>query len=278
MDQISILSLVLVSFPEAVLLSLFGILLVGKHKFLYVKSNYIRIIIYAIIIPVSTYFTRRVVSNVVEIILISIFISALLYIFILRFKFYESILAAIIGFFAFLTIQTVTTIAVMALSGLSINAAYLNDLTRFLVVLPERIVEVAFVLISLKCKIKIIDFEGVTIKRKVYYIQLFVYIISIGTLLFLSVIMVNAIFFDNTNSTNIMHSNLTRFNIYLTLFVTIILTLAVRSINESYKSKSALSNNELLQSLNYIMDLLKQENYQEATKVTENLKSHIESK
>jgi TRAP-type C4-dicarboxylate transport system permease small subunit len=122
--------------------------------------------------------------------------------------------------------------------------------------LPERIIEIVIILFSHRFNLKIIDLESATAKRKEYIIQIVVYIISICTLLILSYTMVKVIINENNSITDSTNQVLLRINIYMALFVTFVLTIAMRSITEHYKKKNTLNNNEIIQSLDYIKGLI----------------------
>ncbi|MCX7749092.1 MAG: hypothetical protein N2645_19705 [Clostridia bacterium] len=273
LDNISIPSLILVSFPEAILTALLGILSIGKSEYLNKKYNILRILLYAIISSTSIYFIRRNVSNEIENIVVNIFLSSLLFIFIVRFKFYESILAVLFGFIITIVAE-IAFLPIFTITGMDVDAVRNTDYLRFLVTLPIRFLEIFIFIIGYRYKIRIIDIEGTAVKKREYYIQLIVYMLSIGTLVFLGILMAKISLVDQNNivaSTAI----LLRLNIYLSLFVTVVLTLTIRNTHEFYKNKTSLSNNEFLQNLEYISDLIEQMNYSEAQEAVESLKTHI---
>lgn len=276
MDQISLPSLVFASFPEGIVVAILGLLCIGKANYIKEINNIIRIILFGVIYAVAAYYIRRIANNVIENSLIYLILICLSYIFIMRLKFYESIMASILGFVVVIfVIQTISLVAVMQIFSINLNDVYESDILRFLITLPERFLE--FIIIYLGCRfnIRIIDFESTTVKKKEYYIQLFVYIVSISTLIFLVVIMANTIFFNDTKSLQSTDIVLIRLNIYLSLFVTIVLTLAIKSTRDFYKAKSTLNNNEILQSLEYIQNLIDNKDYANATKTISILKSRL---
>lgn len=279
MDQISIPSIIFVSFPEVLLVAILGILSIGKFTYLKNRSNYVKILGFSIITAVSSYFIRRAVSTEVESLLVFLIIICLLFIFVLRLKFYESILATLLGLTIFIIVEMVCLILITAITGITLDQTYTsNDLMRIYISIPERIVQVVLIALSLKFKIKVVDMQSADIKRKEYYLQLFVYIVSIGTLIFLAILMGKTLLFDNGNLMSATNTLLLRLNIYLSLFVTVILTLAIRSTHEFYKNKNTLSNNELLQSLEYISNLIEERNLNEAKNAVSSLKHHITKK
>lgn len=274
-DQISILSIFLVSFPEAVIVSTLGILSIGRFSYFNNKYNYVRIFLYAIVSAVSAYFVRRYVTSEIELTFVNLILICLSFIFIIRLKFYESVMATIFGFIILLVTEILCLIPTTTITGVKLDEVYINDLTRFLIFLPERVIQILLIKLSLHKKIKIIDLEYTNVKMKEYYIQLIVYIISIGTLMFLAVAMARLLVFGDANIMDSGNTIMFRINIYLSLFVTLVLTLAIRSTHEFYKNKATLSNNEFMQSLDYISTLVQEKNYSEAKNAIDNLKTHI---
>ncbi|MCX7922751.1 MAG: hypothetical protein N3B21_12195 [Clostridia bacterium] len=275
MDYISIPIIVFASFPEAIIVTLFGIIAIGKVNYIKSSGNLFRIFLVASLAAISTYFIRRSVGNEIENLLISIFIVTILYIVIMRFKFYESIFSTTFGFIIFILTEIICLVLVSAITGIKLNAAYISDTTRILITIPERLVQVSLIIVSIYKNIKIIDLESTAIKRKEYYIQLIVYMVSIGTLVFLAIVMAKMALFDNGDFANSTNTFLLRLNIYLSLFVTIVLTLAVKTTHEFHKNKNALNNSEFLQNLDYISHLINEKKYQEANEAVDSLKSHI---
>lgn len=74
---------------------------------------------------------------------------------------------------------------------------------------------------------------------------------------------------------NTANSVLIRVNIYLTIFVTIILTISLKNTSDYYKKKNSLNNNEIKQSLEYISSLLNEKNYDELKDAVDKLSEHI---
>lgn len=276
MDQISIISLIFVSFPEGLVVAVLGILLIGKFYYLRDKENIIRLAVFGLLYAISSYFIRRFAQSVIENSLIYLFIVFLSFVFILKLKFYESIMASLLGLFIGLfVLQTVSLLPLLAFTNIDLNTAYLDDTTRILLTLPERFLEIILIFICYRYKLRIIDFDNTNVNKKEYLIQLFVYLVSIMTLVFLTIVMANMIFFNKGNFINESNTLLLRINIYLTLFVTIILTLAIKSLSEHYKNKSKLTNNEFLQSLEYLSKTIDQNSIDEAKEILHTMKVHI---
>lgn len=275
MDSISYLSIVLISFPESLLIGLLSILTIGKFSFLKDKNNLIRLLIYALISAVLSFYVDSKVTTE-EGLLVYLFVTCLLFIFLLRLKLYESILASIFGF----ALQMMTEVLWLAIAqpfiGNNIESFYLHVGSLFLLSLPTRLLQLVLAFLSLKFRIKIVDFENKNIKQKEYYVQLVVYVISIGTLIFLSFLLTKMVVFGGSNDPSSIDNLLIRVNIYLTLFVTVILTLAVKNTHDYYKNKNRLNNNEFLQNLEYISSLIEEENISEAKDAIDSLKTHLQ--
>ena len=274
----SYLSFILISFPESFFAGILSILTIGKFSYLKEdKKNIIRLFIYSIIsAALSCYFRNRVSD--VESFLVYVLITPLLFIFILKLKLYESIIASIFG----LAIQIATEVTWLSIVepfiAPHIDTIYSNISLLFLLSLPTRLLQLALIFVSYKFNIRIIDLENNNIKIREYYIKLIVYVISIGTLIFLAFLLTKIMVFDNSNEVLTIDSFLIRINIYLTLFVTVILTLTVKNTNDYYKNKNRLNNNEFLQNLEYISSLMNEENITEAKDAIESLKTHLQTK
>jgi len=277
MQYISVISALTVSISEAITISLLGIVSIGKYKYLSQKSNYIKILLYSIIFAALILSIRTKVGTELEVFVTGIILTGLLNIFILRLKFYESIMASIFGFVILAIVQTIYVLLITTVTGTTYDSIQNDNLFKVLVVLPERLIEIVLIFVALKKKINIINLEVTNIKKKEYYLQLFVYLIAIGTLLFLAIIMVKMILVDNGNLTSPTNAILIRLNIFLLLFVTIVLTLAITNVSEHYRNKYTLNNNEFKQSLDYIQKLLNENNVKEAKDAVNSLKTYIDS-
>lgn len=274
----SYLSFLLISFPESFLAGILSILTIGKFSYLKEdKKNIIRLFIYAIISAALSCFLRNRVSYE-ESFLVYVLITPLLFIFVLKLKLYESIIASIFGLAIQIATEAIWLSLVQPFIADSIDSIYSNIGLLFLLSLPTRLLQLALIFLSYKFNIRIIDLENKDIKKREYYIQLIVYVLSIGTLIFLAFLLTKIMVFDNSNEVLSIDSFLIRINIYLTLFVTVILTLAVKNTNDYYRNKSRLNNNEFLQNLEYISNLMNEENINEAKDAIESLKTHLQTK
>lgn len=276
MAQSSIVSVLTISFPEAIAIILLGLLSTGKSEYIRSKINLARVLAMAALTSVMSFFIRKVVGSEIENLLVSFIMFTLLYIFIIRLTVYESTMASLLSLVLFTIEQTACILLLTAITGINFENVISNDILLFLFFIPERIVEAVLIFIFMKYNIKIIDFEKMNLKKKEFYLQLFVYIISICTLIFITNLLAKlAIYGDIDAINNSTNSILVRINIYLTIFVTIVLTIAIKSTNDYYKNKSFLSNNELKQSLKYISNLLEEKNYEELKDALDKLNDHI---
>jgi len=276
MAQSSIVSVLTISFPEAIAIILLGLLSTGKSEYIRSKINLARVLAMAALSSVMSFFIRKLVGSEIENLLVSFIMFTLLYIFIIKLTVYESTMASLLSLVLFTIEQTACILLLTAITGLNFENVLSNDITLFLFFIPERIVEAVLIYIFMKYNIKIIDFEKVNLKKKEFYLQLFVYIISICTLIFITNLLAKlAIYGDLDAINNSTNSILVRINIYLTIFVTIVLTIAIKSTNDYYKNKNSLSNNELKQSLKYISNLLEEKNYEELKDALDKLTDHF---
>ena len=276
MAQSSIVSVLTISFPEAIAIILLGLLSTGKSEYIRSKINLARVLAMAALSSVMSFFIRKLVGSEIENLLVSFIMFTLLYIFIIKLTVYESTMASLLSLVLFTIEQTACILLLTAITGLNFENVLSNDITLFLFFIPERIVEAVLIYIFMKYNIKIIDFEKMNLKKKEFYLQLFVYIISICTLIFITNLLAKlAIYGDLDAINNSTNSILVRINIYLTIFVTIVLTIAIKSTNDYYKNKNSLSNNELKQSLKYISNLLEEKNYEELKDALDKLNDHI---
>jgi len=276
MAQSSIVSVLTISFPEAIAIILLGLLSTGKSEYIRSKINLARVLAMAALSSVMSFFIRKLVGSEIENLLVSFIMFTLLYIFIIRLTVYESTMASLLSLVLFTIEQTACILLLTAITGINFENVISNDILLFLFFIPERIVEAVLIFIFMKYNIKIIDFEKVNLKKKEFYLQLFVYIISICTLIFITNLLAKlAIYGDLDAINNSTNSILVRINIYLTIFVTIVLTIAIKSTNDYYKNKNSLSNNELKQSLKYISNLLEEKNYEELKDALDKLNDHI---
>jgi hypothetical protein len=276
MEDLSLIAFILVCLPEKLIMTFFGFALIGKFNFFKSQSNIIRLLLFSIVITMSTYFLIKVLGFRIENTLISMMLHTLLLILIVRTKFYESILASIFGGLLIFVTEIPIIFALSFITSIDTQDLYSNAENLLIFLVPERIIQISLIYISFILKFKIVDMETTNINRKEYYIQLATYLISILILLILSFIMTKALVFDDYSDMNYTNSFLMKINICITLFATIILTLAIKGTHNYYKNKRILDNNEVIQSIEYIYNLLEEKDYEEAKESLVSLKTHIE--
>lgn len=274
MNNLSLISFILISFPEQLLIFALGTLSIGKKNFLKSRSNFKKVVFISLSMTLLNYFTRKFLNFELESTIFSILFFILLLIYVLKYKFYEAITATVFGFLLIVIIEIPLSLLLKNLLGIATSTDLYNDFTKLIPwVASVRLTQVLVVFILYKFNLKILDMENSNIKRKEYYLHISIYLISILSLIFLTVIMAKALLFTNDISSSNM--TLLRMNICITLFITAILTVAVRSTHIHYKNKSSLNNNEVIQSIEYIDSLINQKNYNEAKDALQNLKHHI---
>ncbi len=274
MNNPSYLSILLISFPESLLVGILSILTIGKFSFFKDKNNLIRILIFAAVSAVASFYVRKKITSE-EALLVYLFLTSLLFIFLLRLRLYESILASIFGVIILLLVEILWFTVVQPFIGSKMEDIYSNVFTLFLLALPARILELLMIYLSFKFNIKIIDLEHKNTQKKEYYIQLIVFVISTGTLIFLAFLLAKMLMFENTNTGSLIDNLLVRINIYITLFVTTILTLAIKNTHDYYKNNNKLNDNEFLQNIEYISNLMEEENITEAKDAIDSLKEYL---
>lgn len=274
MNNPSHLSILLVSFPESLLVGILSILTIGKFSFFKDKGNIIRILIFAVISSVTSFFVKKKISSE-EALLVYLFLSSLLFIFIVRLRLYESIMASIFGIIIMLLVEILWFTVAQPFIGSNMEEVYSNVFSLFLLALPARLLEALMIYLSLKYKIRIIDFEHKDTQKKEYYIYLFVFVISVGTLIFLAFLLAKILMFEDTNTGSLIDNLLVRINIYLTLFVTTILSLTIKNTHDYYKNSNKLNDNEFLQNIEYISNLMEEDNITEAKDAIDSLKDYL---
>jgi len=276
MAQSSIVNILTISFPEEIIITILGLLAIGKFELVRNKRNWHKILITALLLSVISFFVRKAISTEIENLLISFIFFTLLYIFVLRLTVYESIMASLLALIILAIIQTPCIMILSSIIRISLEDVAKSNLMFFLFFIPERIVELLLICLSLKYEIKIMDFEKKSYIKKDFYIQLFVYIVCLCTLIPLMILLARTVIYGGIDSIiNTANSVLIRVNIYLTIFVTIILTISLKNTSDYYKKKNSLNNNEIKQSLEYISSLLNEKNYDELKDAVDKLSEHI---
>ncbi len=275
MDNISILSILIVSIPESLAIFLISILLTGKANFNKKSDLFLKLSIASIIHCIIAFFSRRLSSSISENLLILLFFNILIYIVVFRFKLYESIACTLLGISSVVLFEVSTSEATLHLMKITIEEVYSSDSLRFLLSLPSRILQIILIFIIIKFKIKIFDFENTVSLKKEFNIQLVVYFLLIFIFILISVFLLTPIIFEDTSVINTSDIPIIRFNVYLSVFTIVILALVIRNFQDYYKRKSKLSSNEFKQNLDYLNDLLKEGNIEEAKETVKTLRDHL---
>jgi hypothetical protein len=274
MNNLSFASFMLISFPEQLIIFFLGTLFIGKRTFLKSPANIIKVVFVSLFMSILNYLTRKYLNFELESTILSILVFILLLIYILKYRFYEAIALSVFGFLLIVLIEIPLSLLLKGLLGITSQTDSYNDYTKLVPwVSVVRFSQILVLFILYKFDIKVLDMENSNIRKKEFYLQLAVYLISILSLGFLTIVMAKILLFNNDiSSSNI---SLLGMNICITLFITATLTVAVRGTYIYYRNKSALNNNEVIQSIEYIDSMITQENYREAKEALQNLKSHI---
>lgn len=276
MDSISILSVFTVSFPEALAIGILGLLAIGKHDLFKSSTTIIRIILFSLIFASAGFVIRRITYNTFENVIVSSCFACVLFIVIVKLNFYESIVATFLSIYIIQFIVSTISMLVSSLF-LDINQAerFASDLLRFEICIPQRILEILLIILFYHFRFRIIKLDGIDFKKREYIVQLIVYIISLCTFVFLIFVLCDNFLFKDNKILDKQNFDLLRLNVYLSIFVIILLTLAIKAVTDHYKAKSRLSNTEILQNIEYMIHLIDEKKYNDAREIAESIKTHV---
>ncbi|PQQ65795.1 hypothetical protein [Acetivibrio saccincola] len=274
MDKLSFISFMSISFPEQIIVFILGTLFIGKKSILKSLVNIVKVVFISLLMSALNYIIRKYLNYELEITIFSMLLFTLLLIFVLKYRFYEAISLSVFGFLLILIIEIPMSLLLKNLLEITSPADLYNNYSKLVPwVFSVRFMQIITIILLYKFDIKVFDMENSNIKKKEFYIQIAVYLISILSLAFLTIIMAKVLIFNDNISES--SNNLLRMNICITLFITATLTVAVRDTYSYYKNKNVLNNNELIQNIDLIYDMITQKNYREAKEALQNLKSHI---
>ena len=274
MDKLSFISFMSISFPELIIVFILGTLFIGKKSILKSPVNIVKVVFISLLMSALNYIIRKYLNYELEITIFSMLLFTLLLIFVLKYRFYEAISLSVFGFLLILIIEIPMSLLLKNLLEITSPADLYNNYSKLVPwVFSVRFMQIITIILLYKFDIKVFDMENSNIKKKEFYIQIAVYLISILSLAFLTIIMAKVLIFNDNISES--SNNLLRMNICITLFITATLTVAVRDTYSYYKNKNVLNNNELIQNIDLIYDMITQKKYREAKEALQNLKSHI---
>jgi hypothetical protein len=274
MDKLSFISFMSISFPEQIIVFILGTLFIGKKSILKSPVNIVKVVFISLLMSALNYIIRKYLNYELEITIFSMLLFILLLIFVLKYRFYEAISLSVFGFLLILIIEIPMSLLLKNLLEITSPADLYNNYSKLVPwVFSVRFMQIITIILLYKFDIKVFDMENSNIKKKEFYIQIAVYLISILSLAFLTIIMAKVLIFNDNISES--SNNLLRMNICITLFITATLTVAVRDTYSYYKNKNVLNNNELIQNIDLIYDMITQKKYREAKEALQNLKSHI---
>ncbi|HEX9059092.1 MAG TPA: hypothetical protein VF941_02840 [Clostridia bacterium] len=276
MDSISILSVFTVSFPEGLAVAILGMLAIGKHDLFRSKETYLRVFLFALIYASASFVIRRITFNIFESAIVFLLLTCVMLMIVVKLNFYESLAASFLGLYV---IQFIVATLGMLIISIFFNTnqvdIFTNDLLRFELSLPQRIFEILLAILFYNTKFKIMKFDNINLKKREYIVQIIVYLISLCTFIFLVFILCNNLLFNNHGLIDTQNYEMLRLNVYLSIFVVILLTLAIKAITDHYKAKSRLSNTEILQNIEYMIHLIDEKKYNDAKEIAESIKTHV---
>lgn len=161
MDKMSLLSILLVSVPEEFLIVLMLCLLVGRRDIINFrqKSNIYRVIIATVLTVAWADFIRAHIENVLFIFTSNMVVATIVYVLVLRIKWYKASLGVLVIFVIHLVIESIAAIGMLAISGVTLEQMYSNDIMRIIFTLPIRLMQVAIVVLLYNLKKTMISFN-----------------------------------------------------------------------------------------------------------------------
>lgn len=144
MDKMSVISILAVAIPEAILNIYIGFVLTGQRSKLYLddKLNLVRMLIAVPLLVAAAVINRYIVSGLILILLINILSYSIILFFVYRIKWYEAVLSVMIFLGILVTTEFGYMIQFFALLDISIEEYLASDLNRFLISLPQRAIQI----------------------------------------------------------------------------------------------------------------------------------------
>jgi two-component system, LytTR family, sensor histidine kinase AgrC len=131
MFQITLITMVLISFPEAMLIASLSLLIVG------VKPTIKQLALFGVLQAFFSYLVRLFAIDLNIIFLIQLFFSSINMYFVFAIPYAVSVIAMLIGITIYMGIEAVSTITLFSITGLTIQKNYASELLRLMFFLPQ---------------------------------------------------------------------------------------------------------------------------------------------
>lgn len=147
MDKMSLFSILTVTVPEVILDIYVAFVLTGQRNKLYLddKLNILRLSIVVILFSATEVITRAYIFNLGLVVLSNILIFSIVFKFIYKIKWSESFLCSVIIFGTLITIELFYMVQFMSFVDKNISNYYSNDVARFVLTIPERIIQIIII-------------------------------------------------------------------------------------------------------------------------------------
>lgn len=164
MDKMSMWSVLFVSFPEEILFVIITLSAIGYKEVLNFKKaqNVMKLLLASSIMVLSVVITHSFVDLITFNGFIQILMFYLAIISVYRYKILNTLLGHAFSYVVLIFGDVISVVISTQVLGVSLEAIYADDLTRLLVSLPTKIVQVAAILII--CKLKKIDLKLFSVK------------------------------------------------------------------------------------------------------------------
>jgi hypothetical protein len=268
--HVTILSTILLSFPEYLCACIIGLLLIGKHDMLTNKRYYFRIFLYTAISCIGYFFTRPIISGSIEWLPFYIVSSTFLYVFIFRFQYFESLMASTFQLIIIFLLDISITTIFIHIFNLNAVSAVSTEWLLFIMSIFVRFIHILLIVFIFRRNFKIIDFKNKPLKYKKYYASLFLYLMISLILILLLLTLTKILLLGSNNLDILLHTN-----IYVVPAMILLLVLAMKNDNSLKKKQTELSKKEFIQNLNYIDNLIKKGRLNEASDSLNTLKDFI---
>jgi len=159
MDKLSLMVLFLISFPDAILVGLVGLTLLG------IKPTLKQILVIGLV--------QAIVSNIVRILpfpfgihaLLQLAALSLLIYYVMRISYRVSLLVALSGFIIFGVIESILAPLLLSITGLSFTEVYNNSLLRFAFFVPEALSMGIVVLLLYRLDYRIAKYRELILRK-----------------------------------------------------------------------------------------------------------------